>query len=93
MGYYINPPDMSKEEFLKSFGRRLESAPTEHENEEGVAVCLVNNGPFTAAGIIFNANELEAFSDPQDYRPKIWYRVEEKHLAPYCGLYKEEPEP
>ena len=93
MGYYIDPPDSTKETFLKLHGQELSSLPTEHENEEGVVVCLVNNGPFTAAAICFNDDELKEFSNPKDYRPKTWYRVEANLLAPYCALFNQEPSP
>lgn len=72
MGCYINPRDMSKEEWLELFGVRT-AAPAPL-SETHVPVCLVNNGPFTAAAVGFNDDEVKAFLYP-DGRPKIWYTV------------------
>ncbi len=89
MGYYINPPDMSKEEFLVCKGLLLDEAPVVHEADDRTAVCLVDNGLFTAAGICYSANELAAFADPRDYSPKHWYMVKNSDLTKYCSLLGE----
>ena len=89
MGYYINPKDMSKEEFLVRKGTILDQAPNVHEADGRTAVCLVNNGLFTAAGICFSANKLKEFTDTQDHRPKNWYMVKSSDLAPFCSLLGE----
>ena len=89
MGYYINPEDMSKEEFLVRKGLILDEAPVVHEADDRTAVCLVNNGGFTAAGICFSADELVEFTNPKDYRPKRWYMVKNSDLAPFCSLLGE----
>lgn len=47
-------------------------------------VCLVDNGPFTAAAIAFSEDEFRQFSDPTDTRFKEWYRVEESKLRYIC---------
>ena len=86
MGYYIDPEDMSKEEFLVRKGLILDEAPVVHEADDRTAVCLINNGPFTAAGIMFSKNELAEFTNPKDYRPKQWYMVKNSDLAPFCSL-------
>src|SRR5688572_24932835 len=81
MGIYINPPDMSKEEWLSKHGIKV---PTAHLTEATfgswkdpqdrpcLPVCLVDNGIFTAAGIAFSPNDLDAFLHP-DGRPRKWY--------------------
>jgi len=43
--------------------------------EATLPVCFVDNGPFTAAGIAFDSNELAAFANPSDHRPKLWFIV------------------
>ncbi len=85
MGYYINPEDMSKEEFLVCKGLLLDEAPAVHEADDRTAVCLVDNGPFTAAGICYSADELVVFANPWDYRPKRWYMVKNSDLTEYCS--------
>ena len=72
MGCYINPRDMDKEEWLRLHGETTQG-PTPI-TETHVPVCLVDNGPFTAAGVAFNEREVQAFSYP-DGRFKIWFRV------------------
>lgn len=74
MGIYINPPKETKESYLERKGELTET-PQSLPGEGRVAVCLVNNGAFTAAGIAFNERELRAFQEPGDYRPRSWYLV------------------
>lgn len=78
MGYYINPRDTSKEEWLREHGE-LTAGPCEI-TETHLPVVLVNNGPFNAAGVGVNAGEVEAFTQPTDFRPKKWYRVSRADL-------------
>jgi hypothetical protein len=73
MGKYINPTHTSKEAWLASHGE-VTSAPCAI-TESHVPVCLVNNGMFTAAAVADHPREIEAFSQPTDFRPKTWYRV------------------
>ena len=77
MGYYINPTNETKEEWLNNNGLVVTEPEwhllatnfpgTQHSPEgRGVLVYLVDNGPFTAAAICFSEqefNELRA-SDP-----------------------------
>jgi len=85
MGYYINPPDCSKEQFLHNHGRPVLPGAARITHDE-LPVCLVNNGAFTAAGIAYSAEEIEAFSRP-DGRAKLWFMVSREKLKPY---YKEQ---
>jgi hypothetical protein len=77
MGMYINPPDMSKEEWLvrhcaatHSFQAFPPPSTTTH-----LPVCWVNNGAFTAAAVGYSPKEVEVFSNPDDPRPKLWFSV------------------
>jgi hypothetical protein len=86
MGFYINPPDQTKEEFLYDHGFRLrpEELPSSFDfaNSIHLPVCLVDNGAFTAAGIAYCQAEYERFLDGAD-RPKKWYLVSKANLKPY----------
>jgi hypothetical protein len=83
MGYYINPRNCSKEEFLALHGEQLPNTPSEWDfSSYLLPVCLADNGPFTAAGICYDARELEDFARP-DGRPKLWYAVSKEALKPY----------
>lgn len=90
MGYYINPPDMTKEAFLRIKGMpisptileafwhsELKQTPTDY-----LPVCLVYNPFFTAAVIAYSPYESAAF-DKEDGRQKDWYLVLLSDLKPY----------
>ena len=83
MGYYINPPDCTKEMWLETYGQRISEAEAKaHSAGDRLVVCLVDNGPFTAAGIAFDDRERDAFARP-DARAKYWYIVPRGALEPY----------
>lgn len=83
MGYYINPPDKSKEQFLVEFGEPIQASEVKARiNECDLPVCLVDNGPFTAAGIAYDEAEADCFLQP-DGRPKRWFAVSREALKPY----------
>lgn len=96
MHYYINPMDISKDLWLALNGLNLLHAPAEHKTrlydetdaEEKLyyAVCLVDNGLFTAAAIAYDQRELEAFDSDRDSRPKKWFYVEKEKLLPFCPI-------
>ena len=76
MGTYLNPSDgSSKEQFLKKNGDQLENAPVwENIPKDSMAVCLIENGMFTAAGVADSKSELNSLGE-QDGRTKTWYIV------------------
>jgi hypothetical protein len=84
MGKYVNPHDTSKEEWLSQHGE-VTNGPCAI-TESHVPVCLVNNGMFTAAGVADYPSEVEAFSQPRDYRLKTWYRVSRADLQSIGAL-------
>ena len=83
MGIYINPKEMKKEQWLEENGLPIpEEWVSEITSEQFkkdfwpfLPVCLVDNGPFTAAGIGFSFEETRRWFDPKDYRPKKFYIV------------------
>jgi hypothetical protein len=86
MGFYINPPTVSKEQWLEDNGRPISEGQLPNPDEH--IVCLVGNGAFTAAGIAYDTDELTAFSFP-DRRPKKWFAVKDdliKEVAPNAPL-------
>lgn len=74
MGFYIETPvNKGKAEYLvNNHGAvRLSGYMPVAEAHE-VLICVVDNGPFEAAGIMYSLNEVESFNDEQDRRPKEW---------------------
>lgn len=91
MGYYVNPPGESKEAWLFRNGVVLPCKPQWEDIPEGcLPVVLMDNGPFTVAGVAFSEKELDAFTQPTDFRPKVFYMVEISDLLPVStrGLEK-----
>jgi hypothetical protein len=81
MGSYINPRNETKEQFLVKNGSKV-SASFKYEDipQDKMMVCLVNNGFFTAAGIMFDEREYDDFHVKGDTRPKDWYLVDKNLL-------------
>ncbi len=61
MGYYIDPPEGTKEEWLNFHGVEVAGDLRWGHPPDTVLVCLVDNGPFTAAGICYNGAEFNEF--------------------------------
>lgn len=89
MGYYINPQNMGKREYLQHVAEVV--SPTPEAARQALEdlrptsapltiVCLVGSGPFNAAGICFSWDEFEQFANPMDTRPKTWYVLEVYHI-------------
>jgi len=85
MGYYINPPSQSKEDFLKEKGTPSTTAQIIAHDYSGdsLPVCLINNGMFTAAGIAYDARERDAFITGMGGRRHSWFTVPKADLIPY----------
>lgn len=75
MGFYINPKNRSKEQWLDEHGLQCGQPKVHLDGIGNVAVCLVDNGWMTAAAIAFDQRELERFTRPDDERPKKWFWV------------------
>ena len=78
MGYYINPKGTTKEAWLVEHGEPTHGPAAITETH--LPVVLVNNGIFNAAGVAIDERELEAFTQPHDTRPKLWFRVSRADL-------------
>jgi hypothetical protein len=79
MGVYINPPAETKEEFLHREGEHLSAQEFKAwdftSNPTRLPVALVDNGPFTAAAVAFDAREIRDFSNPNDRRRHTFFSV------------------
>lgn len=78
MGKYVNhttngplgPSFTEKCKGLIEDGAVKISQPTEFQEN---LVCVVNNGPFAAAGYVYNESEFSSFNVKSDDRPKQWF--------------------
>ena len=62
MGYYVDPPTGTKEEWLDFHGVEVMPGDLSWGHlPDTVLVCLVDNGPFTAAGICYNEANFNEF--------------------------------
>jgi len=90
MGAYINPTGgKTKEQWLTENATKVpEGASLKFESvpKGQLPVVLVDNGFFTAADIAFSARELEAFTGPDDGRPKEFYLAKVDDLLKVSDL-------
>jgi hypothetical protein len=80
MGFYVNPPNETKETFLLREGLEVPKADWDKVPKDSIPVILINNGMFTAAGITYDEKEYNAFLDPSDSRPKKIFIVKKSNL-------------
>ena len=90
MGLYINPPSTTKEAFLVKYGTIISQEEfagfIPAKNPDHIAICLMDNGPFTAAGIGYSSAECRAFAG-EDGRFKLFYRVKRSDITKeLCGV-------
>lgn len=84
MGCYVNPPCGQKEVFLTKEGNGV-TDPAWPAPEGEMYVCLVDNGPFAAAGIAFCESEFNMFMR-DDGRIKFWFSVPVEKLKSVSNL-------
>lgn len=88
MGAYVNPPNGTKEEWLGKNATRLAGPPAKFDEVPGsLPISLVDNGPFTAAGICFDQGELAEFSR-RDGRKREWFMAKIEDLKTASNLDK-----
>jgi hypothetical protein len=78
MGMYVDPLEGTKDAFLEERGKEItlnEAMAFDDFSGPALPVCLVDNGPFKAAGVMYNYRELTAFTDPFDGRPRRYFIV------------------
>lgn len=81
MGYYINPKEMSKEDFLAKYGVIVHPSISFGDiPKDCLIVCWVHNEAFTAVAIAYSPRELEEFQRKDDLRPKKFFVVEKSEL-------------
>lgn len=94
MGYYIElPSNINKAgQLIRDHNAIVRSGRpvTITDLADGkVLVCVVQNGMFDAAGIVFSDDELEAFSQPTDPRPRTWLAMDRDEVVRLCPHVKD----
>ena len=86
MGLYINPPWETKESWLEREAIEVAGANAAAcwLSDDVLPICLVNNGPFTAAAVAYNTRELSVLNNPRDLREKRWFVVEVEKIRSVC---------
>lgn len=91
MGYYIEVPENHNkaQQIVDLYGGRISpTTPTfEDITPDEAIICVMDNGPFEAAGFAFSQAELSEFST-DDGRPKEWVIMSRKKACELTG-YKE----
>lgn len=95
MGYYIDVPNRKgKAQQIVDLhgGRILPHAPIWGDaGADEAIICVLDNGPWEAAGFAYNERELERFAEPDLYtqqRPRIWLVMNRTKACKLTG-YKE----
>ena len=81
MGYYIETPvHLGKAKYLVDHhNAELVLSPEDFKFDGDEAlVCVVENGPFDAAGVAYDAAERDSFNNPTDPRAKTWLKITKK---------------
>lgn len=88
MGFYIETKSYQakgKAKYLHEFeGATLLLDPKFPENSNTILICVVDNGPFEAAGICYNRQEFMDFNEPDDPRPKVWLTLPRQKVIELC---------
>ena len=89
MGYYIEVPEPEgkAQQIVDLYGGKIISIPPSFEDiTPGKAIiCVMDNGPWEAAGFAYNQRELEAFSS-YDGRPRTWVIMDRKKACELTGF-------
>ena len=88
MGAYINPPEISKEKWLRQNAIRIpkSEAKVHTDFDDKLVVALLDNMAFTAACIAFNENELRAVTLDNEHRIITYYKSPKAELLKVSNL-------
>lgn len=90
MTQYLNPTSMTKEAFLAKYGTQIEEVALKNFSPEdrsvNCVVVLVDNGAFSAAGIMDGERDLCDFTDPSDPRPRKFFLVKTAAINAMGGV-------
>lgn len=94
MGYYIQTVgNLFKATNLEyTYNAQRIAAPSSFDQipSDQALICVVENGIFDAAGLVYNENEFEAFNDPTDFRPRTWLLMNKETAHKLAGYEERE---
>jgi len=89
MGYYIETTvSKGKVAWLVKHANGI-IVPKATPTKDSIPVIVIDNGPFEAAGIAFNSDELLVFTRPHDPRPKTIVMVPREKVIELCPFVKD----
>lgn len=84
MGYYIETPQRIEKalQLVKLHGGVVVPKPASFADvpADKALICVIQNGFFDAAGLLYSESEFQEFTDSRDFRPKT-YVLLDKVLA------------
>jgi hypothetical protein len=90
MGYYIEAPKNTQKanQLVGLYGAKLLISKPQWDEipPDKALIVVVINPLFEAAGFAYNKEELEAFTDPADRRPKQFLLMELKKVKELTGF-------
>jgi hypothetical protein len=92
MGYYIETPQHLEKamQLVKLHGGTIVPKPQSLADVpvDKALICVIQNGLFDAAGLVYSESEFRAFADSSDWRPKTFVLLDKKlaqTLSGYTG--------
>lgn len=90
MGFYIDPKDISKEDWLTKNGREIKQSDARmlFIDSQELPVCIADNGGWTAAIICYSSRETDRVISGMDGRRNQWFAVSREKLCEVCPELK-----
>lgn len=86
MGYYIDPHDQSKEDWLAENGREIKPSDAKAilVDFQELPVCLADNGGWTVAAVCYDSREIDRLISGMSGRRNWWYAAPREKLFEVC---------
>ncbi len=87
MGYYIETEEPKDVALIVKHHAKALTKPV-YLSGDNTTICVIDNGPFMAAGIYYNEKEFRAFAQP-DNRPRTWLSLPTEKVLQLCPYVKD----
>lgn len=95
MGYYVQTGTTHRkaERIAHEHGGHIVRKPRQFSDipEDKALICVVDNGPFEAAALAYDEREFDAFTEPDDDRPKQFVLLDKNVAYGLAGYTPEVP--